>query len=296
MADVGRENELRVTPATENSPARAYLRERLEHEYATYFGLPPSQFFEQTVKAWMDDANNSKHRFDTIKKYLPNAKRVLDMASGCGSAVFYGLLNGYDMRGVDPEEWKHTFNAMKAKEYGYPQEWLTYFHQGVGESLPYPDDHFDCATSYQTLEHVQDVQKALSEMLRVTRAGGGLHIHCPDYSSTFEGHYRLPWLPLFPRSWAAAYLRARGRPVKGLATLNYTTRSNIIRALRSIEKQNPSWRLRVVDVDRASVERSLGKVRSLAPVALKLTRAACYVRQAFRAELTVNLFVYVDAK
>jgi ubiquinone/menaquinone biosynthesis C-methylase UbiE len=290
------ETESRVAPASEPSRARVYLREQLEHEYKTYFGMPPAQFFEQTVNAWMDDAHNSKHRFDTIKKYLPEARRVLDMASGCGSAVFYGLLNGYDMRGVDPEAWKHTFNAMKAAEYGYPQEWLTRFHVGVGESLPYPDDHFDCATSYQTLEHVQDVQKALTEMLRVTRAGGGLHVHCPDYSSTFEGHYRLPWLPLFPRPWATAYLRARGRPVAGLGTLNYTTRANILRTLRRIERDNPSWRLEVIDIEREGVERSLGKARPLTPIAFTLARGARYARQLFSSELTVNLFIRVNAK
>jgi ubiquinone/menaquinone biosynthesis C-methylase UbiE len=293
--------ESRMTPASDASPARVYLRQQLEQEYKTYFGMPPAHFFEQTVNAWMDDANNSKHRFDTIKKHLPDAKRVLDMASGCGSAVFYGLLNGYDMRGVDPEAWKHTFNAMKAAEYGYPREWITRFHTGVGESLPYEDDHFDCTTSYQTLEHVQDVRKALTEMLRVTRVGGGAHIHCPDYSSTFEGHYRLPWLPLFPRSWAEAYLRALGRPVKGLGTLNYTTRANILRTLRSIGRENPSWRLQVVDVERANVERTLDKAlgsgaRPLAPLALKLARAARYARKLFTSELTVDLFIYVRAK
>jgi ubiquinone/menaquinone biosynthesis C-methylase UbiE len=123
--------------------AKEYLKTKLEQEYRTYFGLPPRKFFDGTVEAWMDDATNAKHRFDSIEKYLPGAKRILDMASGCGSAVYFGLLNGYDMTGIDPEKWKHIFNAMKAAEFGYPLEWQARFHEGVGENLPFQDNHFD---------------------------------------------------------------------------------------------------------------------------------------------------------
>jgi ubiquinone/menaquinone biosynthesis C-methylase UbiE len=290
-----------ATGEAATSTAQAYLRERLAEEYAAYFGMPPQRFFEKTVNAWMDDENNSRHRFDTIKEFLPEARRVLDMACGCGSAVFFGLKHGYDMHGIDPEEWKHTFNALKANEYGYPEAWLERFHKGVGESLPYGDDYFDCTTTYQTLEHVRDVELSLSEMLRVTRAGGGLHIRCPDYRSTFEGHYRLPWLPLFPRRMAAAYLRWCGRPVTGLSTINYTTRRSVMAALRRIERQHPSWALTIVDVERSELQRGLARLlgswsSALVPVALPLTRVIRYVRRLFNSEVNVNFFVHVVRK
>ena len=44
------------------------------------------------------------------------------MGSGCGSCVFYGLLHGYKIYGIDPPLWKYKFNEMKAKKYSYPSE------------------------------------------------------------------------------------------------------------------------------------------------------------------------------
>ncbi|MDC0743605.1 class I SAM-dependent methyltransferase [Polyangium mundeleinium] len=274
------------------SAARDFLRAELEREYSAWFGLPPRPFLDGVVEAWMADDTNSKHRFDTIEAALPSAKRILDMASGCGSAVFYGLLHGYDMVGIDPEGWKHTFNGMKAKERGYPAAWMSRFHDGVGEALPFPDDDFDCVTSYQTIEHVQDVDRVLAELVRVTRAGGGIHLRCPDYRGTFEGHYRLPWLPLFPRPLARAYLRAIGKPTAGLDTIQYITKGRVVRILRALEARRPGLRLRIVDLD----QEAFASKRQRLPGEFSWWKAKRYARGLFREETSVNLFVYVEAK
>jgi SAM-dependent methyltransferase len=271
--------------------ARDFLRAELTREYRAWFGVPPREFLDGVVDAWMADDTNSKHRFDTIEENLPGARRVLDMASGCGTAVFYGLLHGYDMTGIDPERWKHTFNEMKAAELGYPPEWLQRFREGVGEALPFPDDDFDCVTSYQTLEHVQDLELVIAEMIRVTRPSGGIHIRCPDFRGTFEGHYRLPWIPLLPRPVARAYLRALDRPTAGLDTIQYVTTGRIARLLREAEAAWPGCRLRIVDLDVAALE-----ARPRLPGEVLWLRAKRYARALFREETSVNLFVHVEAK
>jgi SAM-dependent methyltransferase len=277
--------------------ARDLLRAGLEEEYRTYFGLPSPEFINGVVDAWMADDVNSKHRFDSIQAYLPTAKRVLDMASGCGTAVFYGLLHGYDMEGIDPEAWKHRFNEVKAAEHGYPEEWKRRFHVGVGEELPFPDNDFDCVTTYQTLEHVQDLRRVVLEMVRVTRPGGGIHIRCPDYTGTFEGHYRLPWLPLFPRPLAKAYLRALGRPTKGLDTIGYVTQRKLFHLLKEAQVIHPNWNLRIVDIDRdAFIAHKKANARAVLPGAYRVAAARRYARSIFRQETNINLFVYVLAK
>jgi ubiquinone/menaquinone biosynthesis C-methylase UbiE len=196
--------------------ARDYLCGQVVREARTRFGIRDRSYLEEVVDTWMDDSRDPHRRLDVISSFLPSARKILDMASGCGTCVFYGLKNGYDMYGVDPEEWKTTFVALKVSELGYPNEWVSRFSRAVGENLPFPDSAFDCVTTHQTLEHVQDVPEAIGEMIRVTKPGGGMHIHCPDYRSTFEGHYRLPWLPLLPKPLARIYLRALGRPTAGL--------------------------------------------------------------------------------
>ena len=194
-----------------------------------YFGKKSQEYYNSLVNSWMNDNNNSKHRFDTIKLFLPNVKKILDMGSGCGTFVFYGLIHGFDIYGIDPSRGKLKFNEIKATEYSYPTEWINRFIIGYGENIPFEDNFFDCVSTYQTLEHVQNLDLVLKEMIRITKSGGGIHITCPDYISTFEGHYLVPWIPFFPKYIARLYLRALKRPIYGLETINYTTINGIIK-------------------------------------------------------------------
>jgi SAM-dependent methyltransferase len=203
--------------------AREYLRNCIIAEDLELFGIPNSQQLDSVVNAWMNDAGNSAWRYEEINYYAPGSKRILDLASGCGTFVFYGLANGYDVYGIEPSSWKNRFNQLKAREFGYPLDWCSRFVAAVGESLPFRDCFFDCVSSYQTLEHVQSPEAVVSEMVRVTRPGGKVLLRFPDYRSTFEGHYLLPWLPMFPRRLAKIYLRGLNRPTIGLDTLKYTT-------------------------------------------------------------------------
>jgi SAM-dependent methyltransferase len=146
-------------------------------------------------------------------------------------------------------------------------------------------------TSYQTLEHVQDVEAVLAEMLRVVRPGGIIHLRCPDYRGTFEGHYLMPWLPLMPRGLARLYLRLRGRPTKGFAGIVYTTRPRLVRGLQHAAA-HAGAHIEVVDLERERVRARL-KNKGLPSSALFVTlaKAALYMRRAFRAETQINLRV-----
>src|SRR5438034_588830 len=44
--------------------------------------------------------------------------------------------------------------------------------EGSVTELPFPDESFDVTCSFKVLAHVPEVERALSEMLRVTRRGG----------------------------------------------------------------------------------------------------------------------------
>ncbi len=135
--------------------AKEFLIQKLIEEYRDIGKLTPSdiEFLHRVAEAFMNDRENSKHRFDIIIKYMPQAHKILDMASGAGTSGFYGLLNGYDCYGIDPSNWKFEFLQMKINEYNYPKEWINKFTLGYGESMPYRDSEFDFVSSYQTLEH-----------------------------------------------------------------------------------------------------------------------------------------------
>ncbi|GAH52614.1 unnamed protein product, partial [marine sediment metagenome] len=77
----------------------------------------------------------------------------------------------------------------------------------------------------------QSHKKCFSEFNRVLKREGDLFIQCPDYTSFFEGHYRIPMLPLMNKSLFKIYLRVLNRPTKGLDTINYTTRKMVFNYL-----------------------------------------------------------------
>jgi ubiquinone/menaquinone biosynthesis C-methylase UbiE len=88
------------------------------------------------------------------------------------------------------------------------------------ETLPFQTGAFDLVICLSTLEHVADVGASLREMVRVLRPGGALFLYAPSGWACYESHYKLPWLPWFPRPLARLYLRLRGRPTGFVETLN----------------------------------------------------------------------------
>ena len=44
--------------------------------------------------------------------------------------------------------------------------------QGGAEQIPFPDDYFDIISSFNSLDHVDDLTKSISEIKRVLKPGG----------------------------------------------------------------------------------------------------------------------------
>src|SRR5439155_854653 len=79
------------------------------------------------------------------------------------------------------------------------------------------DGAFALVHCFSVIEHVESVERAVGEMVRVTRPGGALYVHTPNAWSLFEGHYKIFWIPFLPAPLARVYLRVRGRPTPYLA-------------------------------------------------------------------------------
>lgn len=64
--------------------------------------------------------------------------------------------------------------------------------QGSLLDIPYGNDSFDCAMTTQVLEHIEDHEKAASELGRIVKPGGYLIVSVPHPPEPFhtEGHVR----------------------------------------------------------------------------------------------------------
>jgi ubiquinone/menaquinone biosynthesis C-methylase UbiE len=265
---------------------RDFLYHNFKAENEQYFGNDDEKWLSDVCDAWMNDESNSKHRYDTMRSFIGDEKlkksRILDMSSGCGTFVFYGLMNGYNVYGIEPSGWKHRFNLLKTSEKNYPDNWIKRFAFGVGENLPFNDESFDIISTYQTLEHVQSHQKCFDEFKRVLKPGGALFIQCPDYNSFYEGHYRIQMLPLMNKSLLKRCLKIINKPTKGLDTINYITKQMIFDYLNNYYK-----------IYNVSLLKMKSKIYNKIKICSKILSYAyltyCQFKKIFRRENSINL-------
>lgn len=112
-------------------------------------------------------------------------RRVLDI--GCGPR---GSLEWADMArervGLDPL-------ADEYRALGADRHKMTYIRSGA-ESIPFPDGHFDIVTTFNSLDHVDNVDKTISEISRVTAPGGTcLIISDVNHDPTFTEPIFYSW-------------------------------------------------------------------------------------------------------
>ena len=97
--------------------------------------------------------------------------RLIEFGCGAGKMgmKFLPLLPaGSSYAGIDQSA---TLIA-KARQIWKTTHFPVEFHQGSIYEIPFPDDTFDIALTHTVLMHVPQPERALQEMIRVTRSGG----------------------------------------------------------------------------------------------------------------------------
>jgi demethylmenaquinone methyltransferase/2-methoxy-6-polyprenyl-1,4-benzoquinol methylase len=112
-------------------------------------------------------------KFTVSKSGLGRGGTAIDVATGTGElAIELATVVGPEGRvlGVDfnPDMLEKAREKIQGTEY----ENIIEFSQQRAESLPYPDNTFDCATIGFALRNVTDINKVLQEMTRIVRIGG----------------------------------------------------------------------------------------------------------------------------
>jgi SAM-dependent methyltransferase len=101
--------------------------------------------------------------------------QCLDAAcgSGYGASFLAEKVRSVDGVDVDPSAIDFARNT-------YRRPNLTYYCADLQSKLPFADETFDAITSFETLEHVSDQTKMISEFHRALKPGGILVISTPD--------------------------------------------------------------------------------------------------------------------
>ncbi len=125
---------------------------------------------------WSDDIrwvrtlkNMVPGRLSYFDKFIDwQDKTVLDL--GCAGGFLAEALHdkGASVTGIDPAKDAIAAAQAHATETGRTIR----YDVGVGEALPYPDDHFDAVACVDVLEHVADLHRVVGEVYRVLKPGG----------------------------------------------------------------------------------------------------------------------------
>ena len=90
-------------------------------------------------------------------------KRVLDVGCGPRGSLEWAAM-ARERVGIDPLAGEYL--RMGAADHA-----MTYV-EARAESIPYPDGHFDIVCSFNSLDHVDDLDDTVAEIKRVTAVGG----------------------------------------------------------------------------------------------------------------------------
>jgi 2-polyprenyl-3-methyl-5-hydroxy-6-metoxy-1,4-benzoquinol methylase len=195
------------------------LENHLRDFYGRTLGRPPDSV-DTAIRLRL-----SRVRGETFAKLVDDyvglaGRHLLDVGSGWGELVLSCLTLGANARGIEPNAELVKISRLLLTSHGYSEV----VDVGTGEDLPFADGSFDIVTCQQVLEHVQDLHRTISELVRVTRTGGFIVVSVPNYLFPYEGHYMMKWFPLTPKPIGKLVLRAAGRDPDFLVNhVNYTT-------------------------------------------------------------------------
>lgn len=155
---------------------KLFARRTLQRKYGDWFDIDwRKKFRSLSEQEWKNAYNEAwKHRDNDcveetdaamILAALGERGSVLEVGAGMGTLAIRMAKEGFHVTGVDVSDEALKRAAERAKEAGVAIKWK----EGFAESLPIADKSFDYVTCCHTLEHVQDLAKATSELKRVAR-------------------------------------------------------------------------------------------------------------------------------
>ena len=111
---------------------------------------------------------------DTLKPATTGA-RVLDVGCGVGQVAARIAEAGFEAHGVDVSE----PNIARARQFNPRCQIYD------GRRLPFPDKHFAAAGALNVLEHVDEPEAFITELVRVVAPGGRIVLSSPNFFRVF---------------------------------------------------------------------------------------------------------------
>ncbi len=111
---------------------------------------------------------------DTLSANLSPRQRVLDVGCGVGQVIHELDRRGFAAHGVDVS----LENIAKAQSHPQSKAVCQCYD---GKKLPFPDNHFHAAGAFNVLEHVDEPEFFIRELVRVVQPQGRIVLSSPNF-------------------------------------------------------------------------------------------------------------------
>lgn len=145
-------------------------------------------------------------RYRFAERHIPQGAVLLDCASGSGYGTSRLARRASRVEGMDVSPDGVAFARARYRSPG-----LTY-SLGSATELPFADATFDAYTSFETIEHVEDPDRLLTEARRVVKPGGVFLLSTPNRMCSNLGPGERPSNPFHLFEWSFRELHARLAP------------------------------------------------------------------------------------
>lgn len=115
-----------------------------------------------------------------ISSYVKKKGNLLDIGAGTGDFLAHAKSKKWEVVGIEPSQ--------KAKELA-----LKKGVKFVEATTELSDDSFDVITMWHVLEHVENLDKQLSELKRISKPNGIIIIAVPNFKSFDANYYKEFW-------------------------------------------------------------------------------------------------------
>lgn len=145
----------------------------------------PIDFYYYPLIGWV----YRKRLVNTLALISLGKEKILDIGYGSG-LLFPSLLEsaqicyGLENHGQENKVYEFLTKENITKEKVILQD-------GSILEMPYANEFFDAVVSVSTLEHIKDLDKAMSEMSRVLKAGGEMILSFPVRNAITDRFYKL---------------------------------------------------------------------------------------------------------
>ncbi len=137
--------------------------------------------------------------YEFARNILPKNSLVLEV--GCGEGYGSNLLSQYVEKvvglDIDDKTIKHASNKYSSEN--------CIFKTYNGIKIPYKDNTFDAVVSFQVIEHIQDDENYVSEILRVLKQASPFILTTPNREYRLDPGQR-PWNRFHVREYSASSL------------------------------------------------------------------------------------------